>query len=116
MTDVMGMWGMTLTENDAACNWIESLFDVTHLESRLQHTLNGDVHEEAAEIRAAANMVRTLIAADMWPSDTRQEMAELASSQLQRMLDEKVYTNSLLVAEIRREIRQFDERPCERSR
>jgi len=104
----MGAWGTTPTENDAACNWLEQLFVDSQLESHVRNALHGSVHDSPDEMRAAAHLASVLIAADLWPSESKQEVKDLATLQLQRMLDEKVFTNSLMVAEIRNEIRQFD--------
>jgi len=103
----MGMWGEAPMDNDAACDWSEQLFESTTLEDRVRTTLNGDIHDEPEQIRAAAHHIKTLIATDICPSASRRELTRVASRQLQRILDEKIYTNSLLVAEIRREITEL---------
>lgn len=103
---MMGAWGHTPTENDAACNWIESLF-AKGLEEQVRNQLNADVREEPEEIRAAAHFVKVLIHADIWPSETRKEFKDLAEFQLQRMLDEQAVTNVLAVSAIRSEIKNL---------
>ncbi|MCA9217969.1 MAG: hypothetical protein KDB27_33090 [Planctomycetales bacterium] len=104
----MGTWGITAIENDAAWNWLDELFDVIQFAHRVELMLRRDVHECPDEVRAAACVASTLMAANLWPSETKERTKDLATHQLRRMLDEKVFANAVIVAEIRKEVQRLE--------
>ena len=101
----MGRWGIQPWENDTACDWYDWLFEESQLAQHIESALNQPIEDHADEIRAAAHILLALGENYIWPIDERAEQLKKAASQLQRILDCKVYTNSLLVGEVRREIR-----------
>jgi hypothetical protein len=88
--ELVGTWGASPWENDAAADWFDELFDKTGLASRVEETLTGDTEDQAPEIRAAAYVLVALGHHFIWPSDHLERHLKLAISRLEeiRQLEE----------------------------
>ena len=100
----MGTWGIAPLENDAALDWLQTLFDQHGLRKQVEEVFQRDVHEYADEMRAAAYVVRILVEAGAWPHDSRERLLTLAADCLEKVIARRVYSNANFVAAVRREI------------
>lgn len=101
---IMGIWGISPLENDAALDWVEALFDETKLLPRIEAALQLDVRKHRYEVRAACHLVYTLVKADLWPHSRRIQFVEIAAIRLEQLLAVSSQQGARLTSELHREI------------
>jgi hypothetical protein len=86
-SEKMGYWGTKPWENDAACDWFDSLFKQTNLDSVVRKTLDLDIEEGQAEICAAAYLLVHLGIGYIWPPESLNTCLQVAIGKLTQILD-----------------------------
>lgn len=88
---------------DTGAMWFCDLFEKTQLAEHVRHTLELDVIEYAADVRAAAWLLQLLCHAGVWPADRLADDRRLAAAKLRRMIELELESDvrEALAAELR---------------
>lgn len=106
----MGHWGPEPWANDSAADWYDALFRSTQLAEHIELTLTLDLADHCDEVRAAAYLLLVLGRHETWPDDSRERCISIAIDQLNRALDQHLYTYPDIVKQVRGEIRLLNQR------
>ena len=102
----MGHWGYRSWENDAAADWLESFAEQARVEERIRDGLSLP-QDCIDEIRAAASLLLCLSELLSIPTQTRNELANLAIERLSDALESRDYTNLHIRSHVVEEIAQL---------
>lgn len=83
----MGYWDYKPWDNDEGADWFIEFMDKTQLCKFVESSLNADVKENAATVRAAASVLIMLGRNYVWDVETIDQHLTLAIQKLQEILD-----------------------------